>query len=294
MWLTMYKNLCRTLREHPLMVDTILALVVVVFLALVSVGGAIREGQAASTMVVPALLSAVTAAPVAVRRRLPCATLGASLALVFLVFAVTSPAPPVMLPVAIALYTVGTMGDRKRTLLSTAAAIAVVSLIRLLFSRGDMLAEELVRDVAWIVGATAVGFAIANRRAYIDEFRRRALEAERTREEEAQRRVNEERLRIARDVHDGVAHALASISLQASAAAAVIEELCQGGPSMAGPFIHAAFYGGLNISENGSKEQKEALLPKLARQQLGLGEAQRGAYLGLLALSLIAGGVLAL
>jgi alkylation response protein AidB-like acyl-CoA dehydrogenase len=47
------------------------------------------------------------------------------------------------------------------------------------------------------------------------------------------------------------------------AAAAVIEELCQGGVSMAGPFIHAAFYGGLNISENGSKAQKEALLPKI-------------------------------
>ena len=54
------------------------------------------------------------------------------------------------------------------------------------------------------------------------------------------------------------------------AAAAVIDELCQGGPSMAGPFIHAAFYGGLNISENGSKEQKEALLPKLARGEMFL------------------------
>jgi alkylation response protein AidB-like acyl-CoA dehydrogenase len=54
------------------------------------------------------------------------------------------------------------------------------------------------------------------------------------------------------------------------AAAAVIEELCQGGVSMAGPFIHAAFYGGLNISENGSKEQKEALLPKLARGEMFL------------------------
>lgn len=38
----------------------------------------------------------------------------------------------------------------------------------------------------------------------------------------------------------------------------------------------------------------QILLPKLARQQLGLSEAQRGAYLGLLALSLIVGGVLAL
>jgi signal transduction histidine kinase len=80
-----------------------------------------------------------------------------------------------------------------------------------------------VRDFAWVIGATAIGYAVANRRAYVDEFRRRAVEAERTREEEAQRRVNDERLRIAQDVHDGVAHALASISLQASAAAAVID-----------------------------------------------------------------------
>jgi alkylation response protein AidB-like acyl-CoA dehydrogenase len=54
------------------------------------------------------------------------------------------------------------------------------------------------------------------------------------------------------------------------AAAAVIDELCQGGSSMAGPYIHAAFYGGLNISENGSTEQKEALLPKLARGEIFL------------------------
>ena len=54
------------------------------------------------------------------------------------------------------------------------------------------------------------------------------------------------------------------------AAAAVIDELCQGGSSMAGPYIHAAFYGGLNISENGSNEQKEALLPKLARGEIFL------------------------
>ncbi len=54
------------------------------------------------------------------------------------------------------------------------------------------------------------------------------------------------------------------------AATAVIEELCQGGTSMAGPFIHAAFYGGLNISENGSPEQKADLLPKLARGEIFL------------------------
>lgn len=54
------------------------------------------------------------------------------------------------------------------------------------------------------------------------------------------------------------------------AAAAVIDELCQGGVSMAGPYIHAAFYGGLNLSHNGSREQKENLLPKIARGEIFL------------------------
>lgn len=51
-------------------------------------------------------------------------------------------------------------------------------------------------------------------------------------------------------------------------AIAVIEELCRRGTAAAGPFIHCAFYGGMNISENGSEEQKRELLPKLARGEL--------------------------
>jgi alkylation response protein AidB-like acyl-CoA dehydrogenase len=64
------------------------------------------------------------------------------------------------------------------------------------------------------------------------------------------------------------------------AAVAVIEELCRGGAFAAGPFIHCAFYGGINISENGSEEQKRALLPKLAQGELlfayGLSEPDVG------------------
>jgi len=51
------------------------------------------------------------------------------------------------------------------------------------------------------------------------------------------------------------------------AAVAVIEELCRAGSFAAGPFIHCAFYGGMNISENGSPKQKRELLPKLARMK---------------------------
>ncbi len=64
------------------------------------------------------------------------------------------------------------------------------------------------------------------------------------------------------------------------AAVAVIEELCRRGSFAAGPFIHCAFYGGINISENGSEEQKRALLPRLARGELlfayGLSEPDVG------------------
>lgn len=48
------------------------------------------------------------------------------------------------------------------------------------------------------------------------------------------------------------------------AAIAVIEELSQRGTSLAGPYIHAAFYGAMNIVENGNEAQKQALLPGLA------------------------------
>jgi alkylation response protein AidB-like acyl-CoA dehydrogenase len=64
------------------------------------------------------------------------------------------------------------------------------------------------------------------------------------------------------------------------AAVAAIEELCRAGSFLAGPFIQCAFYGGMNILENGSPEQKAALLPKLAKGELifayGLSEPDVG------------------
>lgn len=64
------------------------------------------------------------------------------------------------------------------------------------------------------------------------------------------------------------------------AAVAAIEELARAGPFLAGPFIHCAFYGGMNIAENGSPAQKQSLLPRLARGDLlfayGLSEPDVG------------------
>jgi alkylation response protein AidB-like acyl-CoA dehydrogenase len=64
------------------------------------------------------------------------------------------------------------------------------------------------------------------------------------------------------------------------AAVATIEELAKRGSSLAGPFIHCAFYGGMNMVENGSEAQKRELLPKLAEGKLlfayGLSEPDVG------------------
>ncbi len=64
------------------------------------------------------------------------------------------------------------------------------------------------------------------------------------------------------------------------AAIAVIEELAQVGPALAGPYIHTAFYGGMNLSENGSESQKREYLPRLAKGELffayGLSEPDVG------------------
>lgn len=64
------------------------------------------------------------------------------------------------------------------------------------------------------------------------------------------------------------------------AAVAVIEELSKRGTSLAGPYIHCAFYGALNVLENGSEAQKRELLPRLARGEIlfayGLSEPDVG------------------
>jgi alkylation response protein AidB-like acyl-CoA dehydrogenase len=72
-------------------------------------------------------------------------------------------------------------------------------------------------------------------------------------------------------------------------AVAVIDELARRGTAMAGPYIHCAFYGGLNIGENGSAQQKRELLPRIARGEVlfayGLSEPDVGGDLASVAMT---------
>jgi len=76
---------------------------------------------------------------------------------------------------------------------------------------------------AALVIAAALGDSARSRREYLHAVEDRAERAERTREAEADRRVSEERLRIARELHDTVAHQLTVINLHAGAASGYLD-----------------------------------------------------------------------
>lgn len=83
---------------------------------------------------------------------------------------------------------------------------------------------ENLELVVWAGIATAVGDAVRSRRAYVAAMQDRAERAEQALEEEARRQVVEERLRIARELHDVVAHHIAVINVQAGVATHLLRD----------------------------------------------------------------------
>lgn len=82
----------------------------------------------------------------------------------------------------------------------------------------DDIVERTVLLVGWFLSAGVTGLVDKNWQAYLRQTEERAREAERTREEAALRRAGEERLRIARELHDSLTHSISIVKLQAGVA----------------------------------------------------------------------------
>jgi signal transduction histidine kinase len=122
----------------------------------------------------------------------------------------------------VALYTLAEAEDRRRSLMIAGLLVFAIGAFHTLGKPARFLGPENIALVALGGLAVAAGEAARNRRAYLAEVVARAEDAERDREAEARRRVTEERLRIARDLHDSVGHHLALINVQAGVAGHVM------------------------------------------------------------------------
>jgi signal transduction histidine kinase len=137
-------------------------------------------------------------------------------------YAVNAAVVPGVPPYAgwVALYAAGVYGRGARragysVIAGAAALVLIFGACALAYPK---TAGELVLLTAVTVTAGLLGMLVRSRRAQLDALRDRAAALERERESAAARAASEERLRIARDVHDLVGHALSGIAVQSSTA----------------------------------------------------------------------------
>jgi signal transduction histidine kinase len=166
----------------------------------------------------------LSAAALVLRRRAPRTILATTGAFSALELVASDPRAPVVMSAVVALYTVASATDRPTTWRVGLLTMTVLTACAMLVGPLPWYAQENLAIFAWTGMAAAAGDAVRSRRAFVHAIRERADRAERTREEEARRRVAEERLRIARDLHDVVAHHIALVNVQAGVAAHVMDK----------------------------------------------------------------------
>ncbi|MGA5351559.1 sensor histidine kinase [Streptomyces thermodiastaticus] len=159
------------------------------------------------------------------RRRHPCGVLlvAVGCGVMFQALGVRE-SPLVTSPVIVSVYTVAAATDRRTAWTAAAGSAAVLVGAAVAFDSGSWLSPDNAAMLAWTALPAAVGDGVRSRRAYVAAVEERAEHAERTREEEARQRVAAERVRIARELHDVVAHHIALINAQAGVAVHLVDQ----------------------------------------------------------------------
>jgi signal transduction histidine kinase len=197
-------------------------------LVVVVLGGAMFvEAWVRDCHVTPAAAAAMVAAPLPtlLRRTHPGWGLVLCMAALYVVFVFIDVHNTVPFPSMVCGYGLAVVVDRRRAVLAGLALAPFVVGAVVIFNQGgaENLWFETPKNLGFVAAPLLLGLAVRNRRDYLAEVLQRAETAERTREEEALRRVGEERLRIARDVHDVVAHAMVAINVQAGVGAHLLD-----------------------------------------------------------------------
>jgi signal transduction histidine kinase len=223
--MNLFGHLRRAARRHPQLADAAIA-------AAVFVAATVTTFHAGHPPATPNRALATAAAlagcgALVLRRGHPVVVLAVSAVAAEVFLAATTGTANVLILLApcVALYTVADLTKHRRGLLTCGAALGGLVLAHALLHLGELGQLGPQNLALGALGALAIlaGDSSRNRRAYLAEVERRASRAELEREQDARRRVAEERLRIARDLHDSVGHHLALISVQSDVAARAID-----------------------------------------------------------------------
>jgi len=216
------------LKAHPSALDAALATAVLATMLAGSWVNPHGEHGAPWTAHTPNALSltlmVLGAAALVFRRRAPMTVLAVTTGLSLVELVTGEPRAPVAMSAVVALFTVAASTDRPTTWRVGLLTMTALTGAAMLAGPLPWYAQENLGLFAWTGMAAAAGDAVRSRRAFVHAIKERAERAERTREEEARRRVAEERLRIARDLHDVVAHHIALVNVQAGVAAHVMDK----------------------------------------------------------------------
>lgn len=161
-------------------------------------------------------LLVAAALPLVSRRRWPAGALGAVAAVTLVSFGMGYPGGPVTVVLMAAIYVAAAAGHRRWAWLATALFAGAGAVVRALVE-GDPLVSIALNSALFVLVAL-LGDAVYSRRALRHEVQARLRRADAEGEREAQRRVLDERMRIARELHDVMAHTIATVTVQAGVA----------------------------------------------------------------------------
>lgn len=181
----------------------------------------IPEFQSSGPVATALMIAPVVALPWRHRRPIPV------LVVVLALFGAVSVAGTLSIGVAVAvgvaMFQVAYRYQRSKVFLIGACVAVLIVVLTVPAAVAGVIDPRIFQFGLIVAFATAAGSGARARHAYITAITDRAERAEQTREAEARRRVSEERLRIARDLHDTVAHQIAVISLHAGVASSAID-----------------------------------------------------------------------
>ena len=196
----------------------VVPLAVAIFQIMGTIGAANQQDDSGSLDAFTFVLLLAGPAALLARRRQPVGVLVATLGVVLAYFALDYPHGPVFVSLIVAFFAAVTSGHRLVAWI--AGGVGYVTYLLILWGFDDEGAPTLTN-----AGATAAWLLVVLVVAEIVRIRsERICQAARTHEEEARRRAGEERMRIARELHDVLAHNISLINVQAGVALHLMDE----------------------------------------------------------------------